>query len=97
MAAGRQAAQATTGTAVSAATYCRKTAVFFLRARQIMPGCTVAHSWKCGLYSTMSPPLGPARTAGLFVISAALSASLQVENSYESTAYKEETCTGQYR
>ena len=41
---GRHAAHAMTGTAVSAATYCRKTAVFFLRDRQIIPGCTVAHS-----------------------------------------------------
>ena len=41
-----------TGTAVSAATYWRKTAVRFLRAMVIMPGCTVAHSWKWGLNST---------------------------------------------
>jgi|TARA_B100001540_G_C15680914_1_gene584762 hypothetical protein len=40
---GKHAAQAITGTAVSAATYCLNTAVFFLRARQIMPGWTVAH------------------------------------------------------
>jgi hypothetical protein len=32
---GRHAAQAITGTAVSAATYCLKTAVFFLRALPI--------------------------------------------------------------
>eukprot|EP00966_Prymnesium_polylepis_P057190 1325024-Prymnesium_polylepis.1 len=38
MPAKKQAAHAITGTAVSAATYCRNTAVFFLRARQTMPG-----------------------------------------------------------
>ena len=59
MAFGRHAAHPITGTAVSAATYCLKTAVFLRRARQIMPGVTVAHSWKAGLCSTVKAPLWP--------------------------------------
>ena len=57
--AGRHAAHAITGTAVSAATYWRNWAVRFFRARQIIPGCTVAHSWNMGLYSTLEASSGP--------------------------------------
>ena len=70
-----------TGTAVSAATYCRKTAVRFLRARQTMPGWTVAHSWKCGLNSTVWPPAATPPVSCVWVMP-----SLRRENSYESTA-----------
>ena len=50
----RHAAQPMTGIAVSAAWNWRYCAVRFLRARQIMPGCTVAHSWKAGISSSAS-------------------------------------------
>ena len=49
-----QDAQPTTGIAASAARLRRQVSVLFLRAMQIIPGSTLAQSWKCGLLSNMS-------------------------------------------
>ena len=75
---GRHAAHAITGTAVSAATYWRNWAVLFFRARVIIPGWTVAHSWNIGLCSTTAGALPP---AALPLISSLVIEPLSVVNS----------------
>ena len=45
----------------------RTTAVFFLRARVIMPGCTVAHSARAGIGANVGEVMAAGKTPRLSV------------------------------